>query len=64
LIVADPGNGRIQRYTLDGSFLETIHVGEPLEAPRGMAFDSSASLYVFDSNSRRVEKFTRDTSGS
>jgi hypothetical protein len=54
--VADPGNGRVERFDSAGHFISQITTN--LSSPEGLAVDSAHNLYVADSGSGAVEKFT------
>lgn len=50
------GNGKVRRYSLDGSFVdEFTHVGVPQSI--GLDWDSSGNLYVSSFNGKSVRKF-------
>ncbi|HLL50219.1 MAG TPA: hypothetical protein VK356_06080, partial [Thermomicrobiales bacterium] len=61
LLVADSGNGRIQRFSTNGNFVETIagarSGGAELERPLGVASDACGLLYVADPGTGRVTTF-------
>ena len=58
IFVADSGNDRIQEFTPDGRFVQTIGAGD-LFQPMKPAFDSRGRLYVADSTKNRVAIFER-----
>jgi DNA-binding beta-propeller fold protein YncE len=54
ILVADTGNGRIEKFSPTGAFLTSI--GQ-LEAPNGVAIDHAGNIYVAEIGSRhRVQK--------
>ena len=62
--VADTGNGRVQKFTSDGTFLTQWGSGgsEPgqFDYPQGIAVDGRGNVYVADTWNHRVQKFTSD----
>ncbi|GAB4515950.1 MAG: TIGR03663 family protein [Anaerolineae bacterium] len=66
--VADTWNHRIQKFTMDGQFLDKWgffattdgQLGQPLAmwGPRGIAIDSQGNVYVADTGNKRVQKFS------
>jgi hypothetical protein len=64
LLVADPGNGRVQVFATDStgapSFLTTLGAGT-LVTPAGIAVDpGTGAIYVSDSGAGKVFRFTSD----
>ncbi|GAB4207812.1 MAG: clostripain-related cysteine peptidase [Roseiflexaceae bacterium] len=61
LYVADSGNHRIQRWRLDGTWLESWGVrgsaNGQFESPGALGLDSEGTLYVADVGNNRVQKF-------
>jgi len=58
VLIADTGNGRIEKFSPSGTFLTSI--GQ-FEAPNGIAIDRGGSIYVAEIGSRhRVQKLTPD----
>lgn len=59
--VIDFGNGRIDKFATDGTFLGTIGSkgsgNGQFTHPVGIALDPNRNVYVVDSNNDRVEKF-------
>jgi DNA-binding beta-propeller fold protein YncE len=64
VLVADTGNGRIEKFSATGTFISTMGtkgVGNgQLGAPNGIALDGSGNIYVADAGNHRVEKLTPD----
>ncbi|MEW6306658.1 MAG: hypothetical protein AB1705_24595 [Verrucomicrobiota bacterium] len=74
LYVADQGNHRVQRFTLDGGFLECWggHGREPgrfgggdkprsrFGGPHFLAFDRQGNVYTTESHDGRIQKLTAD----
>jgi DNA-binding beta-propeller fold protein YncE len=60
ILVADTGNGRIEKFSPDGSFVASI---KPFEAPSGIAIDRAGNIYVAEIGSKhRVQKLRPDGS--
>jgi DNA-binding beta-propeller fold protein YncE len=58
VLIADTGNGRIEKFSPSGTFLTSI--GQ-FEAPNGIAIDRGSNIYVAEIGSRhRVQKLTPD----
>src|ERR1051326_2223816 len=58
ILVADTGNGRIEKFSPNGSFLATIG---GFQAPSGIAVDRAGNIYVAEIGSRhRVQKLGPD----
>jgi DNA-binding beta-propeller fold protein YncE len=60
ILVADTGNGRIQKFSSSGTSLSTIGTkgsgrGQ-LGLPRGIAIDRAGNIYVADASNGRVQK--------
>ena len=65
ILVADRNNNRIQKFTSDGSFLETVGTWgvKPLQFinPRGIAFNmQNKKVYVADSENHRIQVLNSD----
>src|SRR5205807_10458886 len=66
ILVADTNNGRIQKFSPDGTFLSTF--GKPgggegeLKEPNGIAVDRSGNMYVADALNQHILKFKPDGS--
>ena len=62
--VADPGGYRIQKFTLDGQFLDqwgSYGTGPgQFDYPKYLEMDSTGAVYVTDKFLNRVQKFTSD----
>jgi DNA-binding beta-propeller fold protein YncE len=54
ILIADTGNGRIEKFSPSGTFLTSI--GQ-FEAPNGIAVDRAGNIYVADAGNHRVQKF-------
>ena len=62
ILVADTGNGRIQKFSPTGAYLTLIgkagrNPGE-FQEPNGLAVDGAGNLYVADVGNQRVQKLT------
>ena len=58
VLVADTGNGRIEKFSLTGTFVTSI--GQ-FEAPNGIAIDRGGNIYVAEIGSKhRVQKLAPD----
>ena len=58
IFVADTGNGRIEKFSADGTFLTSI--GQ-FEAPNGIAIDRAGNIYVAEIGSKhRIQKIAPD----
>jgi len=58
VLVADTGNGRIEKFSPNGSFVASI---KGFEAPSGIAIDRAGNIYVAEIGSRhRVQKLGPD----
>jgi DNA-binding beta-propeller fold protein YncE len=64
LFVSDANNGRIEKFSPTGTFLEIIGTkgsGQgQLGAPNGIAVDSAGNIYVADAGNHRVQKLSAD----
>jgi len=63
-LVSDTNNGRIEKFSPTGTFLDIIGTkgsGQgQLGAPNGIAVDSTGSIYVADASNHRVQKLAPD----
>ena len=64
VLVADTGNGRIEKFSPTGTFLSTIGTkgtgpGQ-LASPNGIAIDRAGNIYVADAGNHRVQKLAPD----
>jgi DNA-binding beta-propeller fold protein YncE/cbb3-type cytochrome oxidase subunit 3 len=63
-LVADTNNGRLEKFSPTGTFLDVIGTkgsGQgQLGAPNGIAVDHSGNIYVADAGNHRVEKLSAD----
>ena len=64
VLVADTGNGRIEKFSPSGAFLGAIGIkgtgyGQ-LGAPNGIAIDRTGNTYAADASKHRVEKLAPD----
>jgi DNA-binding beta-propeller fold protein YncE len=58
LLIADTGNGRIEKFSLTGSFITSIGL---FEAPSGIAIDHGGNIYVAEIGSKHsVQKLDPD----
>jgi DNA-binding beta-propeller fold protein YncE len=64
VLVADTNNGRIEKFSPTGTFLDTIGIKgigyEQLGAPNGIAIDRAGNIYVADAGKHVVEKLAPD----
>ncbi len=74
LYVADQGNHRVQRFTLDGKFLSSFGIhgtapgqfgggdkfGSRFGGPHFFAFDATGNLYTTESHDGRIQRLTCD----
>jgi DNA-binding beta-propeller fold protein YncE len=64
VFVSDTNNGRIEKFSPAGAFLNTMGTkgsGQgQLGAPNGIAVDSTGNIYVADASNHRVEKLAPD----
>jgi sugar lactone lactonase YvrE len=63
-LVADTNNGRIEKFSPTGTFLDIIGIkgsgkGQ-LGAPNGVAVDQTGDIYVADASNHRVQKLSAD----
>jgi DNA-binding beta-propeller fold protein YncE len=64
ILVADTGNGRIEKFSPTGTFISSMGTkgagtGQ-LGDPNGIAIDGAGNIYVADASNHRVEKLTTD----
>ena len=63
-IVADTNNGRIEKFSPTGTFLDVMGTkgsGQgQLGAPNGIAVDSNGNIYVADASNHRVQKLSAE----
>lgn len=63
-LVSDTNNGRIEKFSPTGTFLDIIGTkgsGQgQLGAPNGIAVDSTGSIYIADASNHRVQKLAAD----
>jgi DNA-binding beta-propeller fold protein YncE len=64
ILVADTGNGRIEKFSPTGAFLGSIGTkgsgyGQ-LGAPNGIAIDRAGNIYVAEADNHRVQKLASD----
>jgi sugar lactone lactonase YvrE len=64
ILVADTGNGRIEKFSPTGAFLSAIGTkgsghGQ-LGGPNGIAVDRAGNIYVADTGNHRVQKLASD----
>ena len=64
VLIADTGNGRIEKFASTGAFLSTIGTkgcghGQ-LTEPNGIAVDQADNIYVAEVGNHRVQKLTMD----
>lgn len=63
-LVADTNNGRLEKFSPTGTFLDGIGIkgsGQgQFGAPNGIAVDHSGNIYVADAGNHRVEKLSAD----
>jgi Uncharacterized conserved protein len=64
ILVADTNNGRIEKFSPEGTFLSTVGIkgagyGQ-LGAPNGIAIDRTGNVYVADASRHVVEKLAPD----
>jgi DNA-binding beta-propeller fold protein YncE len=64
ILVADTGNGRIEKFSATGAFLTTIGskgIGHgQLGDPNGIAVDRAGNIYVAEAGNHRVQKLASD----
>jgi DNA-binding beta-propeller fold protein YncE len=64
VLIADTGNGRVEKFSPKGAFLRTIKVGgnerAQLSEPSGIAVDHAGNVYVADVSKQCVEKLGPD----
>ena len=64
VLVADTGNGRIEKFSATGAFLSILGTkggGQgQFRAPNGIAVDGTGNIYVTDAANHRVEKLASD----
>jgi DNA-binding beta-propeller fold protein YncE len=57
IFVADTGNGRIEKFSQDGTFVTSI----PISDPNGIAIDRTGNIYVAEIGSKhRIQKLRSD----
>jgi DNA-binding beta-propeller fold protein YncE len=63
-LVSDTNNGRIEKFSPTGTFLDIIGTkgsgAGQLGAPNGIAVDSAGNIYVADAGNHRVQKLAAD----
>jgi hypothetical protein len=64
ILVADSGNGRIEKFSPSGTFVSTMGTkgsgrGQ-LGQPNGIAIDGAGNIYVADASNQRVQKLAPD----
>jgi len=63
IFVVDSENNRIQKFTVDGKFLERWGTGNDkgeLNKPRGINLDTHGNVFVADSLNKRIQIFKQD----
>ena len=64
VLVADTGNGRIEKFSATGTFLSILGTkggGQgQFRAPNGIAVDGTGNIYVADAANHRVQKLASD----
>ena len=64
ILVADSGNGRIEKFDPTGAFLSTMGTkgsgNGQLAQPNGIAVDGAGNIYVSDASNHRVQKLAPD----
>lgn len=64
ILVSDVNNGRLQKFSYDGKFLDAFgQIGEAegqFKEPGGIAVDAKGNIYVANFLNHRVEKFKSD----
>ncbi|KPA14944.1 NHL repeat containing protein, partial [Candidatus Magnetomorum sp. HK-1] len=63
IFVVDSENNRIQRFTIDGKFIERWGTGNDkgeLNNPRGINLDDSGNVYIADSLNKRIQVFNQN----
>ena len=64
ILVADTGNGRIEKFSPTGAFSSTIGTkgagNGQLGAPNGIAVDRKGNVYIADAGNHRVQKLAPD----
>ncbi|KAL4439021.1 hypothetical protein ABPG77_006958 [Micractinium sp. CCAP 211/92] len=63
LLVADPGNNRVQKLSATGAYLGQFGSGQFRDV-KDVKVDSAGNIYVPDSSNYRVQKFDKKTSTS
>jgi type II secretory pathway pseudopilin PulG/sugar lactone lactonase YvrE len=62
IYITDYTNNRIQEFSMQGGFIQTIgssgSANGQVSMPEGIAFDSAGNMYVADSNNHRVQKLS------
>ena len=63
-LIADTGNGRIQKFSPKGDFISSFgHTGTTegeFRDPFGIAFDRNGNIYVLEAGNGRIQKFNPD----
>jgi len=60
ILIADARNNRIQKFTLDGTFIESWGIENQFKTPRDIASDQYGYYYVADHDWGRIRKLNSD----